>query len=85
MSALPQLSDEARRVLQVLLSRNVITGGELMRYAGFKSLEEFQAPILELMQNELIQVSGDYNNITMLPFAAFSIRPSATPLLRSIV
>ncbi len=62
-------------MLRITLENKIVRGGELMRYAGMKNPSELAAPVRELVDKDLIQVSGDISE-EMLPFAMFGTRPS---------
>ena len=80
----PELTDSARRVLKVLVDKNGINGGTLIRAAGMKDPSELLPPVTELQSYGLIEVSGSLTKED-LPFAYFGTRPSALEYLHLVL
>lgn len=78
------LTPEAQRLLKIILDRKIVRGAELMRFGGFKMPTEMEAPLQELSNRHLIEVSGSLT-VDALPFATFGTKPSAFEYLRSLV
>jgi hypothetical protein len=85
MMNIPKLSKEALQVLDALLERSNIPGGELMRRAGVKRPKELFDPIVELQKADLIRVGGDASKEATFPLATFGILPSAKDYLKLVV
>lgn len=85
MAALPSLSNTALRVLEILVDRrNIVRGGDLMRFAQIASLNEFSLAINELRRNRLIEIGGDTSD-DGLPYATFGILPSSKEYLSFVL
>ena len=72
----PTLTPEARRALEIILSRGAIDGSSLMKALELGRPGDLVAPIRELLNKDLIEVGGSIA-ATDLPFARFAVRPSA--------
>jgi hypothetical protein len=80
----PNLSDPARDLLRILLSFKIARGGDLMQRTQIFDSAQILEPIKELLNQGLIEVSGELSP-DFLPFATFSIVPSALEYSRAIV
>jgi hypothetical protein len=84
LSSPPQLTQDARDVLRVILDNKILRGGEIMRHAGIKTAAELVAPVRELVDLQLVEVIGGLTAET-IPFTTFGTRPSAQEYLRSLL
>jgi hypothetical protein len=80
--SLPELTKEARTMLEFIVSNTVTDGSTLMRYMRVSRAEDLVSPIRELQKNGLIEVGGAVTD-DRLPFARFAVRPSAKEYLYS--
>lgn len=79
----PKLTDEARKVLDVIVRNNSIDGSSLMRQSGVSLPADLVEPIRELQKLGLIEVGGPVT-AEELPFARFAVRPSAKEYLHTM-
>lgn len=76
----PQLTDEERKVLDVIVRNTSIDGSSLMRQSGVSRPSDLVEPIRKLQKLGLIEVGGPVTP-EELPFARFAVRPSAKEYL----
>jgi hypothetical protein len=79
----PELTDEARKVLDIIVRNNSIDGSSLMRQMGLSHAADLVDPIRELQKLKLIEVGGPVTP-EELPFARFAVRPSAKEYLNTM-
>jgi|GEM_PF-5569723 hypothetical protein len=84
MATTPQLSQLAQSLLRVILDRKIVRGGELMRYIGISAPADFLAPAKELVDNNLVEVTGELTQADA-PFATFGTKPSRIGYLSALV
>lgn len=81
----PPLSNDAARVLRILVDRNIVVGGDLMRLSGMKTPGELAKPVKELQERRLIEVGSGFWDDSTLPFATLAVRPSAKEYLNRLM
>ncbi len=78
----PKLDRDQLRVLEAIDQRGVVRGRDLVRFAGFEKPAQLLDAVGVLLQNELIDVSGDAYDEKGILSAVFSTRPSANTAVK---
>lgn len=84
MQPFPELSPEARQVLEIIMSHTAIDGSTLMKHLGMSRAADVIKPIRELQQKRLIEVGGTLTPDSV-PFARIGVLPSAKDYLSSML
>lgn len=79
-----KLTDEQKRLLDVLQETSVMKGSDLARYAGYKELAKLAADIKPLIEARLVQATGPTEGDDIF-YAVFAIRPSDMETVRDVV
>jgi hypothetical protein len=81
---LTDLSDIARKVLDLIVRHNITDGSSLISHMGVSRRDEIAKSVRELESLDLIEVGGPVNS-DELPFARFGVRPSAKDYLQRML
>jgi len=84
MQAPPQLGEHALRVLRVILANKVVRGADLMRRSGLRDPGELHSAVKQLLDNDLIEVTGNVFDVSAIPLATFGFRPSELRYLQMV-
>ncbi len=78
----PKVTPEQRQILDVLLTDRVVTGPDLVKRVRAADMGSVRKALDELVQQNLIQVSGSVNDEWGVLSSTFSIRPSDQAYVR---
>ena len=82
---LSKLSDDARKVLDLIVRHNITDGSSLISRMGVsRPRDQITKSIRELEALDLIEVGGPITD-EELPFARFGVRPSAKDYLQRML
>jgi hypothetical protein len=77
MDPLAGLSDDAQKVLQLIVRQRVTDGSTLMKHMGIAKRDSAVAALQDLESRDLIELAGPITTADELPFSRFGVRPSA--------
>ncbi|MFN0132898.1 MAG: hypothetical protein ACKVW3_10300 [Phycisphaerales bacterium] len=85
MNALPAPSQDALKILNVLVGQEILRGRELQWKSSLTDSQKFADAVRQLDGFEMLQIEGPKNSYDDLCGSFISLRPSATQLVRYIV
>ena len=83
ISSAPQLSDQARLVLQIILDRIIVRGVDIMSLASISQPNDLLTVVKELTSQKLIEFKGELTE-ERAPLATFTALPSKQSYLRTL-
>jgi hypothetical protein len=84
MAVFPDLNEEERRILRIILDSKIIRGAELMRQLGTSDPTELLDPLRQLLNRNLVEITGELTP-DLFPFATLGAPPSAQGYIRARV
>jgi hypothetical protein len=81
---LPILDDQDKRVLQVIRSRGVVAGWQVMSEAAVTA-DQLAKSAGTLLKSSLISASGNYSSIKEIGTAYFNLQPSNAQLVELVL
>ena len=78
------VDDVSRRILKVIQERGIVSGADLMRVHKISS-ETLRDKLQPLVDEKLIQPSGNYQECAEIPYAIFHVQPSNAPMVKLLI
>ncbi|MBC7819481.1 MAG: hypothetical protein IAG10_21570 [Planctomycetaceae bacterium] len=76
--------DMSRRILKVIQERGIVSGADLMRVTRISS-DVLRDKLQPLVDEKLIQPSGNFQESAEIPYAIFHVQPSNAPMVKMLI